>query len=123
MAPTSKRGYAGSERQTAAVAIVALGMISMSAIRSCRPRGRRRAACRGFGTAHTATDSRVADHAADQAHKGKVTVAVKHLGSGESFAYHENEVMPTASLIKFPVMIEAYRQAAAKKVDLNAVSS
>ncbi len=27
--------------------------------------------------------------------------------------------MPTASLIKFPVMIEAYRQAAAKKVDLD----
>ncbi len=55
-----------------------------------------------------------------EAHKGKVAVAVKHLGSGESFAYHETEVMPTASLIKFPVMIEAYRQAAAKKVDLNA---
>ena len=53
------------------------------------------------------------------AHKGKVAVAVKHLGSGESFAYHETEVMPTASLIKFPVMIETYRQAAAKKVDLN----
>ncbi len=29
--------------------------------------------------------------------------------------------MPTASLIKFPVMIEAYRQAAAKQVDLDAV--
>ena len=28
--------------------------------------------------------------------------------------------MPTASLIKFPVMIEAYRQAAAKQVDLDA---
>ncbi len=53
------------------------------------------------------------------AHKGKVAVAVKHLDSGESFAYHETEVMPTASLIKFPVMIEAYRQAAAGKVDLN----
>ena len=52
------------------------------------------------------------------AHKGKVAVAVKHLGTGQSFAYHEDEVMPTASLIKLPVMIEAYRQAAAKKVDL-----
>ena len=29
--------------------------------------------------------------------------------------------MPTASLIKFPVMIEAYRQAAAKQIDLDAV--
>jgi beta-lactamase class A len=55
------------------------------------------------------------------AHKGKVAVAVKHLGTGESFGYHETDVMPTASLIKFPVMIEAYRQAAAKKVDLNSV--
>src|SRR5262249_45056906 len=53
------------------------------------------------------------------AHKGKVTVSVKHLGTGESYAYHDTEVMPTASLIKFPVMIEAYRQEAAKKVDLS----
>jgi beta-lactamase class A len=55
-----------------------------------------------------------------KAHKGKVAVAVKHLGSGESFRYHGDQVMPTASLIKFPVMIETYRQAAAKKVDLDA---
>ena len=54
-----------------------------------------------------------------EAHKGKVAVAVKHLGSGESFRYHADQVMPTASLIKFPVMIEAYRQAADKKVDLD----
>jgi beta-lactamase class A len=54
-----------------------------------------------------------------EAHKGKVAVAVKHLGSGESFRYHGDEVMPTASLIKFPVMIEAYRQAADKKIDLD----
>jgi beta-lactamase class A len=53
------------------------------------------------------------------AHKGKVAVAVKHLGTGESFTYHEDDVMPTASLIKLPVMIETYRQAAAKKIDLN----
>ena len=26
--------------------------------------------------------------------------------------------MPTASLIKFPVMVEAYRQAAEEKIDL-----
>ena len=49
------------------------------------------------------------------AHKGKVAVAVKHLTTGESFAHQATEVMPTASLIKFPVMIEAYRQAAAKQ--------
>jgi beta-lactamase class A len=55
-----------------------------------------------------------------EAHKGKVAVAVEHLGSGESFRYHAGEVMPTASLIKFPVMVEVYRQAAAKKIDLDA---
>jgi beta-lactamase class A len=54
------------------------------------------------------------------AHRGKVAVAIKHLGTGQSFAYHETDVMPTASLIKLSVMIEAYRQAAAKKVDLSA---
>jgi beta-lactamase class A len=55
------------------------------------------------------------------AHKGTVAVAVKHLTTGESFEYHASEVMPTASLIKFPVMIETYRQAAAGRVDLDAV--
>ncbi|MHB1561990.1 MAG: serine hydrolase, partial [Isosphaeraceae bacterium] len=54
-----------------------------------------------------------------KAHKGKVAVAVKHLGTGESFRYHADQVMPTASLCKFPVMIEAYRQAAAKEIDLD----
>src|SRR5271154_5543041 len=54
-------------------------------------------------------------------HKGKVAVAIKHLGTGESFEYHAADVMPTASLIKFPVMVEAYRQAAAKRVDLDAL--
>jgi beta-lactamase class A len=55
------------------------------------------------------------------AHRGKVAVAVKHLNTGESFEYHAGEPMTTASLIKFPVMIEAYRQAAAKRIDLNTV--
>jgi len=55
------------------------------------------------------------------AHKGKVAVAVKHLGSGETFEYHASDVMPTASLIKFPVMIEAYRQAGEKQIDLDSM--
>jgi beta-lactamase class A len=55
------------------------------------------------------------------AHKGKVAVAVKHLWTGESYELHADLVMPTASLIKFPVMIEAYRQAATKQVDLDSV--
>jgi beta-lactamase class A len=55
-----------------------------------------------------------------RAHKGKVAVAVKHLGTREAYRYHAEDVMPTASLIKLPVMIEAYRQASAKDVDLDA---
>ena len=55
-----------------------------------------------------------------QAHQGKVGVAVKNLKTGESFRYHADEPMTTASLIKFPIMVEAYRQAAEKKVDLDA---
>ena len=54
-----------------------------------------------------------------QAHKGKVAVAVKNLKTGEAFLHDENVPMPTASLVKFPVMVETYRQAAEKRVDLN----
>jgi beta-lactamase class A len=54
-----------------------------------------------------------------RAHKGKVAVAVKDLATGESFEFRADEPMPTASLIKFPVMVETYRQAAEKQVDLN----
>lgn len=53
-----------------------------------------------------------------QAHKGQVAVAVKHLKSGESFEHRQDEPMPTASLIKFPVMIEAYRQSHEQGLDL-----
>src|SRR3954447_23620189 len=52
-------------------------------------------------------------------HKGKVAIAVKNLKTGESFAYRADEPMPTASLIKFPVMVEAYRQAEEGKLDLD----
>jgi beta-lactamase class A len=54
-----------------------------------------------------------------QAHKGKVAVAVKNLETGESFTEHADVPMVTASLIKFPIMVEAYRQSAEKKVDLD----
>jgi beta-lactamase class A len=53
-----------------------------------------------------------------EAHKGQVAVVVKDLTTGEVFAHRPDEPMPTASLIKFPVMIEAYRQASEGKVDL-----
>ena len=51
-------------------------------------------------------------------HAGKIAVVVKHLPSGESFTHQADEPMPTASLIKLAVMIEAYRQAEAGKLDL-----
>ena len=54
-----------------------------------------------------------------QSHEGKVAVAVKHLKSGESFAHEADTPMPTASLIKLPVMVEAYRQAAEDKLNLD----
>ena len=43
-----------------------------------------------------------------KAHRGDVAVAVKHLKTGESYEYKADEPMPTASLIKLPVMIAAY---------------
>jgi beta-lactamase class A len=52
-------------------------------------------------------------------HKGQVAVAVKHLDSGESFTYRADVPMPTASLIKFPVMVETYRQAEKGQVSLD----
>lgn len=53
-----------------------------------------------------------------KAHQGKVSVAIKQLATGETFVYQADEPMPTASLIKLPVMVEAYRQAEAGKLDL-----
>jgi beta-lactamase class A len=54
-----------------------------------------------------------------KAHKGKVAIAVKHLGTGESYALNANEPMPTASLIKLAVMIEVYQQVAEGKIKLS----
>jgi beta-lactamase class A len=47
-----------------------------------------------------------------KAHQGKVAIAVKHLSTGETYFLNADEPMPTASLIKFPVMIEVYQQVA-----------
>jgi beta-lactamase class A len=61
-------------------------------------------------------EARIAPLAKD--HKGKVAVAVKHLKTGESFYLNADDAMPTASLIKLPVMVEAYWQASEGKADL-----
>src|SRR5262245_56785620 len=54
-----------------------------------------------------------------KAHKGKVSVAVKNLKTGEEFYLSADEPMPTASLIKLPIMVETYQQAADGKVKLD----
>lgn len=52
-------------------------------------------------------------------HEGKVAVAVKHLKTGEAFAHEADAPMPTASLIKLPIMVEAYRQANEGRINLD----
>jgi beta-lactamase class A len=72
-----------------------------------------------------AEDSPLADRltALAKAHKGKVAIAVKHLESGDTFLLNADEAMPTASLIKFPIMVEVYRQAKEGKVKLDEMIS
>ena len=43
-----------------------------------------------------------------ESHKGDVGIAVKHLKTGETYEYKADQPMPTASLIKLPVMIATY---------------
>jgi beta-lactamase class A len=52
------------------------------------------------------------------AHEGKCAVFVRHLQTGEKFEKNPDQPMPTASLIKVAVMVEAYCQADEGKVDL-----
>lgn len=54
-----------------------------------------------------------------KAHQGNVSVVVRHIPSGAEFAVNPDEPMPTASLIKFPVMLAAYAQVQQGKLDLN----
>jgi len=53
-----------------------------------------------------------------KAHQGKVAIAVKHLSTGETYFLNADEPMPTASLIKLPILIDAYLQAHEKKIKL-----
>ncbi len=52
-------------------------------------------------------------------HRGVVTAAVKHLELGESFVREGDKPMPTASLIKLPLMVTAYQQVADGKLSLD----
>jgi len=53
-------------------------------------------------------------------HKGKVAVAIRNLKTGEDFYLNADERMPTASLIKLPIMVETYWQAQEGKAKLDA---
>jgi beta-lactamase class A len=54
-----------------------------------------------------------------KAHKGRIAVSVRNLDTGEEFNLKADEPMPTASLIKLPVMVETYWQAEEGKVKLD----
>jgi len=53
-----------------------------------------------------------------KSHKGKVAIAVRHLATGATYFLNADEPMPTASLIKVAVLMEAYKQAEEDKVKL-----
>jgi beta-lactamase class A len=50
---------------------------------------------------------------------GRVALAVEDLSTGYTSAVNANAVMPAASTIKVPVMVEVFRQMAAGRFDLN----
>lgn len=54
-----------------------------------------------------------------EGHRGVVTVAVKHLETGESFTFDADRPMPSASMIKLPVMLAAYRSALLGQLSLD----
>ncbi len=53
-----------------------------------------------------------------EAHQGDAGIAVKHLKTGESYEYRADVAMPTASLIKLPVMITTYNAVDKGKLSL-----
>ena len=71
----------------------------------------------GLGGESPSLESKLAPLA--KAHKGKVAIAVKHLESSDAFFLNADESMPTASLIKLPIMAEVYFQAKESKVKLD----
>src|SRR6266849_10173915 len=54
-----------------------------------------------------------------KAHRGKVGVAIKHLDTGETYYHEADEEMPTASLIKFMIMLEVYLQVSEGRIKLS----
>jgi beta-lactamase class A len=50
---------------------------------------------------------------------GRAGVSVKHLGTGESASLNGDELFPTASVFKVPVIVELYRQVEAGTMSLD----
>lgn len=50
---------------------------------------------------------------------GRAAIAVTDLATGYTSGYNMNEVMPAASTIKIPIMVEVFRQMAEGNFDLN----
>jgi D-alanyl-D-alanine carboxypeptidase (penicillin-binding protein 5/6) len=53
------------------------------------------------------------------AHRGVVSVYFEHPATGAVYKHDADRPMPSASLIKFPVMLAAYEAAATRKLDLD----
>ncbi len=51
-------------------------------------------------------------------HRGDVAVAIEHLATNASFRHQADEPMPTASLIKLPLMVAAYHAVESGELDL-----
>ncbi|MFQ6054091.1 MAG: serine hydrolase [Candidatus Bathyarchaeia archaeon] len=51
--------------------------------------------------------------------EGVLGVSVKHLGTGEAASFNGDELFPTASVFKVPVIVELYRQVEAGAVSLD----
>lgn len=54
-----------------------------------------------------------------ESHQGEVTVAVKHLETGQTFLHNADKPMSSASLIKAPVMLTAYSMSASGRLSLD----
>lgn len=54
-----------------------------------------------------------------EAHRGVVTIGFKHLDSGESFSHQADLPMPSASMVKLPIMMAAYEAAAKGELSLD----
>ena len=51
------------------------------------------------------------------AHEGTVALGVRNLKTGEEFFFNADSPMPTASLVKFPLMVAAYQRMADNELD------